>query len=293
VGTSLTWIAIPLTAAASSALAVLAGASIQVVLACAALGAALAAAVRAYAGASLGAALASSCAGVLGVLGVLDLGDADLAREAASAAAALFAVTELVRALPVKSSPWPGVAAAVAAAALAPAYVGVAAITFVRVATGPWRRPRGAVVMPLIGMAACALAAVAALARGGALASLWLAWQGPERGPGAPMLRVLVLAGDSIGPLAIVAAASGMIAGAARGRVAAVVLLMLVAGALAVDLRVGAITAATPVAAALAAGLGLARVAALVRHPIGQAAVGATVGFVLLVAPMWAVVVRW
>jgi hypothetical protein len=145
----------------------------------------------------------------------------------------------------------------------------------------------------VLGLGACALAVAAALARQGALAQVWLAWQGAPRAAGAPIARVFLLAGDTVGPLAIVAAGAGVLTGAARGGVAAAALLALVAGALVVDLRVGEATAATPVAAALAAGLGLAWLAALVRHPIGQAFVGATAGFVLLVAPVWTLAARW
>ena len=74
---------------------------------------------------------------------------------------------------------------------------------------------------------------------------------------------------------------------AARGRAIATSLVALAAGALAVSLRAGAVAPAVFVLAGLAAGVAIARLAGLVRHPAGQACLGATAGLLLLVTPAW------
>jgi hypothetical protein len=116
-------------------------------------------------------------------------------------------------------------------------------------------------------------------------------WSGRAGGIEAGPVRVLALAGEAIGPLAVVAALAGLATAAVRGRFAAAALLAAAAGTFVVDVRVGAIVVATPIVGGLATGLGLARLAALVRHPAGQTCLGAAGGFMLLAAPVWALAV--
>ena len=54
---------------------------------------------------------------------------------------------------------------------------------------------------------------------------------------------------------------------------------------IAVDLVTGALGTATPIAAALGAGVAITRLTTMVRWPAGQAFVGGAVGFMLVVAP--------
>ena len=284
-----TWLAIPPTGLACVALAIAAGLPPVAVLACGALGAALAAAVRACDGPSLATAIVAAAAGLLGVLGVVQLDDASAARAAFAGAAALFAIAEVARVE--SASPLPALGAAVVAAVLDPAYLVLVPVAGLRFAFGPWPRARWAIAVPLAGLLACALAALAALAHAGTFALLWVAWSG-HPGPAVPGARVLWLAGDALGPLVAVAAVVGLAGGALRGRYAAAALLGITAGAFALAVRAGTITPATPIAAALAAGLGISRLAALVRHPVGQACIGATAAFVLLVVPVWTLAAR-
>jgi hypothetical protein len=94
-----------------------------------------------------------------------------------------------------------------------------------------------------------------------------------------------VLAGDLLGPISAVAAVAGIATCATRGMFAAASVLGVTAGSVAVDLVTGQLGTATPIAAALGAGVAISRLTAMVRWPAGQAFVGGTVGFMLVVTP--------
>ena len=282
-----TWLAIPIMAVACAALTVVLGRATpeepQIAIAIAALAAAAAAAVRAFAGPSLAAALTASAAAVLVTLAMLDTTDVDVARAALAGAAALFAIAELARPLPVDGSPLPAIGAAVLAGVLDPSYVGLLFVAGVRLVLGPWARPRWSIVPPLAGTLAIGLALLSAGAEHGIFAELWLAWAGPARH--ATPSELIVQTGDTLGPIATVAALAGLGVCAVRGRYAAAASLVATGGAIAVALSLHTVGAAPLVIAALAAGVGLARLAATVRWPVGQTFVGATAGFLIVVAP--------
>jgi hypothetical protein len=155
----------------------------------------------------------------------------------------------------------------------------------VRFAFGPWPRPRWAIAIPIAALTACVAAVCAALAHDGSLAALWRAWSAAP--VLASSLRVLPAAADAAGPIVLVAAAAGIATASTRGRTPAAALLSLVIAAIAIDVRAGTVVPATPIAAALAAGLGLARLSAIVRHPVGQACAAAAAAAIALVAPVW------
>jgi hypothetical protein len=282
-----TWLAIPIMAVACAGLTLALGRSSieapHVAIAIGALAAAAAACVRAFAGPSLAAAMTASAAAALAVLAVLDTTDIDVARAALAGAAALFAIAELARPLPVDASPLPAIGGAVVACALDPSYVALPLLAGTRLVLGPWARPRWSIVVPLAGTLAIGLALLAAAAERGIFAELWVAWAGQPRG--TPALDLLVQAGDTLGPIATVAALAGLVVCALRGRYAAAASLVVAATAIAVALSLGTLGAAPLVVAALAAGVGLARLAATVRWPTGQTFVGATAGFLIVVAP--------
>jgi hypothetical protein len=287
-----TWLAIPIMAIACAALGLAVGHDPPAIAAIGALAAATAAAVRAFAGASLAAAITGCAAALLAALGVLELAHGlavvDVPRSALAAAAALFAIAELARPLPVDASPLPAIGAALVAGVLDPAYVALVAITGVRLLVGPWSRPRWAVLIPIAGTLAIGIALLAGCARGGIFADLWHVWTG--RAGTTPPLELLAQAGDTLGPLAAIAALSGLAVCTLRGRYAAIAVICVALGALAVDLACGSLGAATISIAALGAGVGLARLAATVRWPTAQSFVGATAGFMIVVAPA---MLRW
>jgi len=275
------WLAISVAAAACAATAVSRGAGPAGSIACAVVGAALAQAVRAFVGSSLAAEVLAIAAALLGVLGSLALAPAEPVRAGLAAAAALWAIGELVRPLPARGAPVPALALAAFASALDPAFVALVPLAGARLAAWPGHA-RWAIAVPIAGGLACALAFSSAIARGGALASLWLVWAG--RGAHeAGLARGLALAGDALGPIVAVAALAGLAASAARGWLAASALVVVAIGALAVTARTGVLAPALTVVAALAAAVGFARLAALVRHPTGQAAIAAACAFVALV----------
>lgn len=283
-----TWLAIPIMAVACGALAFALGQPPEAAIAIAALAAAAAAAVRAFAGPSVATATTAGAAAVLVSLAVLDTPDLDVARAALAGAAALFAIAELARPLPVDASPWPAIGGAVVAGVLDPSYVALLVIAGIRFVLGPWARPRWSVVVPLTGTLAIGVALLAACAESGIFAELWLAWTA-HPGSATP-IELLAQAGDTLGPIATIAALAGLVVCSLRGRFAAAASLAVAAGAIAVDLSIGVLGAAPLVIAAVAAGVGLARLAAIVRWPTGQTFVGATAGFLIVVAPA---MLRW
>jgi hypothetical protein len=292
-----TWLAIPIMAIACAALALAFGEQPPAVVAIGGLAAAIAAAVRAFAGSSLAAALTACASAVLVVLGMLELDTFDRARDALAAAAALFAISELARPLPVDASPLPALGGALVAGVLDPSYVALLAIAGVRLLLGPWPRPRWALVVPVIGTLAIGIAMLAASAHGGVFAELWQRWAtragAPKEvplGDTASPLDLFAHAGDVLGPVAAIAALAGLGVCTSRGRYAAAATLAVATGALAVDVACGTLGTPTLAIAALGAGVGLARLAATVRWPTGQAFVGATAGFLVVVAPA---MLRW
>jgi hypothetical protein len=278
-----TWLAIPALAIACAAVAAATGALPIAVLAVGALGAALAAAVRAFAGTSLAATIAAATAALLAALAVVAVADGTLARAALAGAAATFAIAELARPLTAAVSPFPAIGAALVAGVLDPSYVALVAVASARFATGPWPRPRWAIALPLAGVLAVALAVLAAYARTGLLAELWPVWTG-RAAHHEPLADLATRAGDVLGPLAVVAALVGLATCAAASRFAAAGVLAAALGAVAVALHDRTLAPAAPIAA-LTAGVALARLAALVRHPLGQPCVGAAAAVVVLAAP--------
>ena len=257
-------------------------------LAIAALAAAVAAAVRALAGPSLAAAVCAGAASLLATFGVVDLAGVEATRAALAGAAAMFAVAELARPLPVHASPLPALGAALVAGALDPSYIVLLAIAGMRFVLGPWSRPRWSIAVPIAGVLATALACFAGIAHGGVLTNLWDVWAA-RSGDGA-VPAVLAEIADTLGPITTVLAIAGLAVCTTRGRFAAAAALFVAAGSVAVDLRAGAVGAATIAIGATGAGVGIARLTAMIRFPTGQAMVGATVAFMLLAAP---VMLRW
>jgi hypothetical protein len=286
-----TWLAIPVLAIACAGLALAVRQPVEVALAAAALGAALPASVRAFAGPSLAVAVAGAAAGLVGVLGVLELPLADVARAALACAAGLFAIGELVRPLPPGASPWPALGAAALAATLDPSFAALLPVAGVRLITGPWSLPRWTLAAPLLGALVVALAAVTVVVRSGWLGDLWRLWAARDVTGSVP-LATLAETGDLLGPVTTVVAAEGLYVCARRGLLAAASVIGALGGAIGVDLVAGSTGAATIVCAALGAGTGVARFAALIRWPVGQAFVGAAVGAMLVVAPVWTLAMR-
>jgi len=272
-----TWLAIPVLALACAALAAATGATPAAAAAIGVLGAALAAAVRAFAGASIAATVAAATGALLAALAFVGSVDAGIVRAALAGACGLFSIAELARPSPVAASPWPAFGAAAVAAALDPSFVALPAIAGARLVTGPWSRPRWAIALPIAGVLAVALAVIAAHS----VPELWTAWSGHTR---AGNVDLATLAGDALGPLAIIAAACGLASCAAASRFAAAAVAAVAVGAALVSVRDGALAPALPIAAALACGVAVARLAALVRLPIGQTFVGVMASFLLLAA---------
>ncbi len=283
-----TWLVIPALAIAAAALGLAARHSPPTALALGALGAAITAAVRGFTGPSIAAAVAASAASLLGVLAMLELPQLEVARASLACAAGMFAIAELVRPLPTNPSPWPALGAALVAMVVDPAFAPLFVVTGVRYVTGPWPQPRWALLIPAAGVLVVALAAITATlhTRSDLLASLWSHWAARGAGIAEP-LAMLGSLGDLLGPVTAVVALAGLGTCAARGRIQGASVVGVAGGALAIDLATGVTGGATVVCAALGAGVGIARFAAMIRWPVGQAFVGAAVGVMLVVAPVW------
>ena len=279
------WYVIPALGAASVAAALAMHHAPVLALALGACGAALAAAIRAFVGSSLVGAIAAAGGAVVGALGLLAL--APEAREVIAGTAALFAISELARAKLPQESPLPAVGAALLAGVLDPSYIALVPVAGVAWLLAPVARPRAAIAVPILGALATALAI--GLATTHAHAGLWTTWLGHAPAH-RPVLATLVRAGDLVGPLVACAALAGIAICLVHGRLAATALAAVLALTAIVSLSAGFVAPATPLVAALAAGVAIGRLAALVRLPVGQAFVGATVGFVLAVAPVWTLI---
>jgi hypothetical protein len=281
-----TWLVIPALGVVAAALALAARLSPETAVVVGALGAALAAAVRAFTGPSAAAAVSSGATALLGVLAVLELPGLDVFRVSLASAAGMFALAELVRPLPPDASPWPALAAALIAFVVDPAFAPLFLVAGVRYVTGPWPQPRWAIAVPTLGLLGVALAVLAALVHVAPFTDLWDVWAARGRRTGDPVASIRYL-GELLGPVTAVVALAGLGACSVRGRIPAGAALGVAAGAVGIDLISGMTGAATVVAAALGAGVGIARFAAMIRWPAGQAFVGAVVGVMLVVAPVW------
>ncbi len=279
------WLIVLAAAAACAGLGWLAHASTTAIVALGLCGAAVVAAVRAYAGSSPAALVAACGAALLATCGLVLTCDVALVRAALAAAAGAFAVAELVRPMPPEASPLPAYGGALVAAALDPSFAVLAILAGVRVASGPWRRPRAAVLAPIVAVLALGLALACSLAHAGPLARLWAAWTGR-----AEHAASLASIGDVVQPVAALAALVGLVLAAARGWIAAAALVALALWTIAVDLRTGAVGGATIAIGAIAAGISIARFAAVARWSSAQAFIGATAGFIVLVAPVWSLI---
>ncbi len=259
--------------------------------------AALAAAIRAFLGPSAVAAMAAAAGAALGVLGTIVLAPEGPVRAALAGAAGLFAVSELVRAKQPHESPLPAVGAALLAGVLDPSYVALAVVAAVAWYRSPATRTRAVVLAPALGLVATVVMIGAALtarsAHGlghlGHLGHLWSAWLG-HASLHRDLSTTLLRTGDLVGPLTAFAALVGLAACVAHGRQAAAAVLAIVGCTAVVSLAGGFVAPAAPLVAALAAGVAVGRLAALVDAPIGQRFVGATVGFVLVVVPAWTLI---
>jgi hypothetical protein len=273
------WIAIPVVAGVAAAIALAVQQPPESACAVAALAAALAAVVRAFVGGSAAATVASTVAALLGALFALEL--PDIARSAFATAAALFVISEIVRPQPVDASPLPSIGASLVAGVLDPSFIALVPVVGVRFILGPWSRPRGSILLPIVGVLATGLAILAATLP---IDELWSVWTG-KMGSDANYLELATRFGDIVGPIAAVAAIAGFATMGARGHYAIASVAAVVVGAVAVDLETGSIGVATLACAAFGAGLGVARLTAMLRWPAGQAAIGAAAGFMMLVAP--------
>jgi hypothetical protein len=279
------WYVIPALGVAGAATAFAVDHRIWVALALGLCGAALAAAIRGFLGPSPVAAVAAAGGALLGVLGLIAL--AAGIREALAGAAALFAISELARAKQPNESPLPAIGAALLAGALDPSYVGLVAVSGYAWLRSPVVRPRAAVVVPIAGILATVLACACALVY--ARTSLWHTWLGHATYPRA-LVATLTRTGDLVGPMTAFAAVVGLAMCVAHGRIAAAAVASVFALTAIASLAGGFVAPAAPLVAALGAGVAIGRLAALVRWPVGQAFVGATAGFLLVVVPAWTLI---
>ena len=271
------WLVIPVLGLASGGVALGAHHSIASACAIALLGAALAAAIRAFNGPTLAAAVSAGAGAALGVLGLLAVGATSL-RPALGGAVAMFAICELARAKPPNASPLPAAFAAIAAGVLDPAYVALIPVAGVHLVVSPWPHRPWMIALPITGVLATGFVIAMAISHAGH----------------ADSARVtLARIGELLGPLAACAALAGIAICATRARFAAAAVYGVVALTLVVAFTATAgkpLGPAVPLVAALASGIAIGRLAAMIRMPVGQAFLGATAGFVLVVVPAWSLV---
>jgi hypothetical protein len=279
------WYVIPALGLASAVAAFAVDHRVWVALALGLCGASLAAAIRSFLGPSPVAAVAAAGGAALGVLGLIALDPA--IREALAGATALFAISELARAKQPNESPLPAIGAALLAGVLDPSYVGLVAVSGFAWLRSPVVRPRAAILLPIVGILATALACGCALVY--ARTSLWHTWLGHATYPRA-LVATLVRTGDLVGPMTAFAALVGLVMCIAHGRIAAAAVASVLALTAIASLAGGFVAPAAPLVAALGAGVAIGRLAALVRWPVGQAFVGATAGFLLVVVPAWTLI---
>lgn len=252
------------------------------------LGAAMCAAIRALAGDSP-ASLAGAVLAPLLVIATLTEpavghGVAQL-RAFIAIAAACWTLVELARPT---TSPLVGLLPATIAAVLSPAYIALVVIAGSRLVTAPWQRPRWAIAVPILGGLALVVAVLAGFARHGALHGLADTWIGAPRSPQS-VPAVLELAALALGPITAVAALAGLPL-FARVRHAEAAATTIVVGAMLVSVRSGAVDPSLVGIAVVATGLAVGRLAGMIRLSVGQAALGATLGALVLLPPAWTVV---
>jgi hypothetical protein len=207
----------------------------------------------------------ASLAGGVVAAGLVAFGVGD-GRSAIAIATACFAIIELARETP--RSPWPAIAAAFVAAVIDPSFVVLAPV----VAWQLTRGPRWTWIVPVAGIVMVAVAALAAIG----VPSLWRVWAGHDAARGVAVTIVAI--GNALGAIASVAALAGLALVPGRG----LVVIAIAVSAIVVDARTGQVGGATLGIAAMAAGLAVSRMAAMIRMPVGQAFAGATAGFIVV-----------
>jgi hypothetical protein len=175
------------------------------------------------------------------------------------------------------------IGAALVAGALDPSFVALIAITGVRFVCGRWARSRGAIVVPIVGALATVVALAAALTREGVFAELWVRWAGRTGDADAIVLGERL--GDTLGPLAAVAAVAGIGVCTTRGRFAAAAIVASLVGSLATDLACGTLGVATLALASVTTGVAIGRLAATLHWQLAQPFVGAVAGCVIVIGP--------
>lgn len=275
------WFVIPAMGVVCGGAAVALGLSPVVALA----GAALAGVVRVLAGDSPAALSGAVIAPILAVASFAEAGG-ELGRAALALAAAGWAVTELARPAGSPTSPLVAVLPAVIAGFFDPSFVALVALAGARLLTLPWRRPRWVIAVPVAGAIAIALAVLG----GTTWPALGARWFGAAAHP-VSAAALAALAAATLGPLTAVAALAGL-AALVRPRIAELALAAALAGAVLVDLRAGAFGPTSIGLAALLSGLAIARLAAMIRVPSGQAVAGATIGVLVVVPPAWTAVAQ-
>lgn len=288
------WFVIPALGLASIATAAIATRDPWFAISLGLCGAALAAAIRSFLGASGMAAVAAGAGAALGVLGLIALAPHAPMRAALAGAAGMFAISELVRAKQPHESPLPAVGAALFAGLLDPSYIALVVVAAVAWHRTPIARTRASILVPVVAILATVLATLAAFASHGSLARLWHAWLGRASSLAIPhhpgWLVTLLHTGDLVGPLTACAALVGLASCLAHSRVAAAAILAIIGVTAVASLTGSFVAPAALLVAALAAGVAVGRLAALVDAPIGQTFVGATIGFVLVVVPAWTLI---
>ncbi|HEU0031171.1 MAG TPA: hypothetical protein VFQ53_11100 [Kofleriaceae bacterium] len=282
------WIAIPILAVVTAAGAFAVARDASTTLGAAGVAAAFAAAIRMLAGDSPAALAGAAAAALLAVALVLDQAPTAGLGAWLAIAATGWTIAELARVASTPASPIVAMLPATIAAILEPACTPLVAIAGTRLVTAPWQRPRWAIALPIVGGLAVIVAIIAGGADSGWLGRLGHAWYGAGARP-ADVVTTLVREGSAIGPLVAVAALAGF-AIVMRVHLASLAIAAVAIGALLVAMRAGG---ATPIAlglAALCAGLGVGRLAGMIRIASGQAIVGATCAALLLVPPAWTVV---
>ena len=195
-----------------------------------------------------------------------------------AAAAAAWTLAELARPLPPEASPSVAVLPATIAAVIDPAYAALVLVAGIRLWRSPQRRAGWLVAVPIAGAIAIAVALLASRASGGVLASLWHAWSTTADAPGSIAGQL----GAAIGPIGAVAAVAGLVH---ASRTRPIGLAVVAVGSAVACHRAGAITPSVLLVAALAIGIAVGRLAAVVRLPTAQLCIGATCGLLLVVEP--------
>lgn len=249
-------------------------------LAC--VGAAVAAAIQALEGRTPAATVSAAVGGLLSIVGLLGLPDHGI-RFLIGGAAALVAIIGIARGHAGRDVVVTTGGAALIATTCDPAYaplIGVAAIH--AVGARPTLMRRWIVAVPMV--AVLTSLAVIAAAMFGYRTELLRSWSGAGEAMSTDRIA------DVPGPIAACASVAGLVLCVVRGRLAAAAVAGVFAMIVVIAVSTAAIPPAVPIVAGLCSGVGLARFAAMIRSPIGQAFVGATTGFILVAAAAWRLV---